>query len=383
MIYAPSDSQHSKQERGGWLASTQEDEADIAREIDLTEDFDDDVYENYQLYGILNTKIVGCRFYDGRATVGEYVRVRREPSNPYDSNAIRIDNVLRDQIGHIGRNVAAKLAPLMDSGQLLVEGALTGPKTFYDCPIGLKMFGTNDPVASAALCQQMQDLKLPVTEYNRSERERKKRQQEMGKQRKAREKTAAAMQKKGGMVFDNEGPNKYSNLGHPVDDGSQQQINMDQLLDGTATYNPRDVQDVVNKLGAGEDVLAKLPMADQPQKLVTILLPYQRQGLQWMLDHESPQLPKGGDNIVQLWKKTGNVYTNIATNFSFTKAPDLASGGLLADDMGLGKSTTSLTYVLEYATDIPQAKPYRSSPLSWQTRRTVENLPWSLHRFQS
>ena len=35
-----------------------------------TEDFDDDVYANYQLYGILNTKIVGCRYYDGRATVG-------------------------------------------------------------------------------------------------------------------------------------------------------------------------------------------------------------------------------------------------------------------------------------------------------------------------
>jgi hypothetical protein len=51
--------------------STQDQEADIAREIDLTEDFDDDVYENYMLYGILNTKIVGCRFYVSPATLLE------------------------------------------------------------------------------------------------------------------------------------------------------------------------------------------------------------------------------------------------------------------------------------------------------------------------
>ncbi|EXJ83871.1 hypothetical protein A1O1_07499 [Capronia coronata CBS 617.96] len=345
--YSQSTPTHSKAERASWLASTQEEEADIAREIDLTEDFDDDVYENYQLYGILDTKIVGCRFYDGRATVGEYVRVRREPSNPYDSNAIRIDNVLRDQIGHIGRQVAAKLAPLMDSGSLLIEGALTGPKTFYDCPIGLKLFGTSDPVAGAALCRQMQDLRLPVTLYVRAEKERKKRTQELEKQMKAREKAAAAMQKRGNAVIDLAGPNRYSNLGMLAGMGSSQPPeSMDQLLDGTAMFNPRDVQDVVNRLGAGEDVLAKMPMAEQPNELATVLLPYQRQGLKWMLDHESPQLPKDRDDVVQMWKKAGNVYTNIATNFSFTKAPELASGGLLADDMGLGKTIQIISLIM-------------------------------------
>ena len=99
---------HSQRDRDSWLASTQEQEDDIRQEIDLEEDFDDDVYANYQLYGIMNTKIVGCRFYGGRCVVGEYVKVRREPSNPYDTNAIRIDNVMAEQIGHIGRAVAAK-----------------------------------------------------------------------------------------------------------------------------------------------------------------------------------------------------------------------------------------------------------------------------------
>ncbi|OAL20802.1 hypothetical protein AYO20_11474 [Fonsecaea nubica] len=349
--YTPSLSQLSQRSHGNaahdsWLGSTQEQEADIAREIDLTEDLDDDVYDNFQLYGILNTKIVGCRFYDGQATVGEYVRVRREPRNQYDSNAIRIDNVLRDQIGHIGRNVAAKLAPLMDAGSLLVEGALTGPKTYYDCPIGLKLFGTNDPVAGAALARQMQDLHLPITEYNKSERERKKRLQEFEKQQKAREKAAAAMRKQGMTVFDNEGPNKYSNMGAHPGLGAQTEPSMDQLLSGTAVFNPRDVQSVVNKLGAGEEVLSNMSMADQPNELATVLLPYQRQGLQWMLDHESPSLPKSAEDVVQMWKKTGKYYTNIATNFSSSKAPDLASGGLLADDMGLGKTIQIISLIM-------------------------------------
>ncbi|OAP61228.1 hypothetical protein AYL99_03429 [Fonsecaea erecta] len=346
--YTPSFSQQSSgnSARNNLPHSTQDQEADIAREIDLTEDFDDDVYENFQLYGILNTKIVGCRFYDGQATVGEYVRVKREPRNQYDSNAIRIDNVLRDQIGHIGRNVAAKLAPLMDAGSLLVEGALTGPKTYYDCPIGLKLFGTNDPVAGAALARQMKDLNLPITEYNRSERERKKRLQEFEKQQKARQNAAAAMRKQGMTVFDNEGPNRYSNLSAPVAMKTQAEPGMDQLLSGTAVLNPREVQNVVNKFAAGEEILSKMSMADQPHELATVLLPYQRQGLQWMLDHESPVLPKSADDVVQLWKKTGKYYTNIATNFSCSKAPELASGGLLADDMGLGKTIQIISLIM-------------------------------------
>lgn len=339
------DSTYNNRNRESWLASTQEQEADITREIDLTEDFDDDVYENFELYGILNTKIVGCRFYGGQATVGEYVKVCRDPRNPYDANAIRIDNVRRDQIGHIGRVVAGKLAPLIDSGSLLVEGALTGPKDFYECPIGLKLFGTSDAVAGLALRQQMQALKLPITEFTRNERERKKRAQEAEVQRKARDKAAAAMMRNGGTVFENNGPGKYTNRGQASGLGFPQAPSIHQLLEGTATFNPRDVESVVNQLGAGEEVLSKLPMADQPKTLATMLLPYQRQGLQWMLGHESPKLPQPND-VVQLWKKAGSHYTNIATNFSSTKEPELASGGLLADDMGLGKTIQILSLIM-------------------------------------
>lgn len=41
--------------------------------------------------------------------------IRREPGNPYDSNAIRIDNVNSEQIGHIPKALASKLASYMVS----------------------------------------------------------------------------------------------------------------------------------------------------------------------------------------------------------------------------------------------------------------------------
>lgn len=70
---------------------------------------------NY-LADTIHAKIVGIRFYSGQATAGEYVAIRREASNPYDSNAIRVDNVMGAQIGHIPRFLASKLASYMVCG---------------------------------------------------------------------------------------------------------------------------------------------------------------------------------------------------------------------------------------------------------------------------
>lgn len=56
---------------------------------------------------------MGVRFYNGIATPGEHVILKREPQNQYDPNAIRVDNVMNVQIGHIPRGIAAKLAKYM------------------------------------------------------------------------------------------------------------------------------------------------------------------------------------------------------------------------------------------------------------------------------
>ena len=322
--------QESQATRNGWSSPAQEIENDSRREIDLTQDSDDDVYSNYELYGILNTKCVGVRYYTGRATIGEYVVIRREPRNPYDSNAIRVDNVVGNQIGHIPKQIAAKLARLMDSKALLVEGALTGRKGEYDVPIGLKLFGSADSVESAALKKQMQELSLPVDEHLRAEAGRKKKKAELGLQRKAAQKGGAALGRRVNDQFENVGVGRYVNVGVP--NLREQTESLQKILGNAQIYNPRDVQDVVNKFVQGEEALAALRMAEQPAAISSRLLPYQRQGLRWMLEHESPALPTAESaEVVQLFKNDAGIYTNIATRFSSRVAPVLASGGILAD----------------------------------------------------
>ncbi|KAG9807311.1 hypothetical protein KCU77_g21446, partial [Aureobasidium melanogenum] len=91
--------QHSQAERDAWL---QEEDNGIFENVASSQNHPV-AYDQYQKYGSLDTKIVGVRYYTGFATVGERITIKREPSNPYDPNAIRIDNMINEQIGHIGR----------------------------------------------------------------------------------------------------------------------------------------------------------------------------------------------------------------------------------------------------------------------------------------
>lgn len=92
-----------------------------------------------------------------------------------------------------------------------------------------------------------------------------------------------------------------------------------------------------------------MPKATQPVALSTELHDFQLQGLHWLLEKESPQLPANGtQDVVQLWQRhatTRGTFTNIATKFS-EKDPVLASGGILADDMGLGKTIQIISLIM-------------------------------------
>lgn len=92
-----------------------------------------------------------------------------------------------------------------------------------------------------------------------------------------------------------------------------------------------------------------MPQAMQPEGLSISLLPYQLQGLKWLLEHESPVLPVNTDQSVQFWKRSSvhsGLFINTATMFSQNDPPHLASGGILADDMGLGKTVQMISLML-------------------------------------
>lgn len=193
--------------------------------------------------------------------------------------------------------------------------------------------------------------RLPSEVIDQKEREAKKRKAEELK------KIAAAKKVKGGKG--GSGP-KDAHFKQADFAGTQSQgeatsgQSLEDLMGTSQRFSPRELGEVTERFGAGEDVLAQMPMAECPKKLKTQLLPYQRQALAWLLEKENPQLPhKGSDDAVQLWKRSPrsrNVFTNIATNFALqNQEPTLASGGILSDDMGMGKTLEMIALMVDDA----------------------------------
>lgn len=248
---------------------------------------------------------------------------------------------MRDQIGHIPRQMAAKIARYMDAGAFLVEGLLAGTKGAYDCPIDLRLLGPSDRDKKEELVNQMRRDRLPLDAIVQRARDEKKKQVEELKKLKAAQKSGRVATGSGRQWELSSSQSQYassqsSGTGEPMP-------TMDNVMETSQRINPRQMGEVVEKFGAGEEALAQMPMADFPSRLSTKLLPYQRQALFWLQAQEDPQLPpKGSTDTVQMWKRNprdASLITNIATNFSMRNTePKLASGGILADDMGLGKT---------------------------------------------
>ncbi|KAF4449940.1 hypothetical protein F53441_6859 [Fusarium austroafricanum] len=293
--------------------------------LDLTQDDDGPPLE---LYGTFAGKIVGVRYYRGYASPGEAVLCRREPDNQYDANAIRVDNVVGAQIGHLPRKVVEKITPYVDRGDVILEAQLTGEKGFYDCPVKLFFYGPSDPQERSRIEDDLKkDRLVKATELKNTRKEAEARRK-------------AAM----GLV---NGSSTHG-VGQGLSVPQKPEITMDNVLQKSEAVEMRKGGDAVKSLAIGEDELEKLAMAEQPKQLKAQLLPYQLQGLAWMASKENPQLPASGSKEpVQLWlQESNNRFLNIASGFVTNTAPKLLSGGILADDMGLGKTLQIISLIL-------------------------------------
>jgi hypothetical protein len=135
-------------------------------EVEVDEDYRE---SNDVLYGRLSIKTVGIQHYRGVIHVQEAVFLIREPRNPYDPNAIRVDNISRVQIGHIAAKdgnesatifhhpnpfecnttlsgTAGALAPLMDHASPYKPRfeATLAKQLSYSCDTTLDIFGLRE-----------------------------------------------------------------------------------------------------------------------------------------------------------------------------------------------------------------------------------------------
>ncbi|KAI9639359.1 uncharacterized protein MKK02DRAFT_39660 [Dioszegia hungarica] len=307
----------------------EEEEADQRRgnEVELDE-----------LYGTIRSDVVGIQYYRGLVGRGEYVMLRREPTNQYDKNAIQVVNGASLQVGHIPRGVALKLAGMMDDGLLIVEG---------------RMIGQNLDMAKRFV------LPIDINIYAKPS---------------LREVLDPELTRAFGSAFNRPPPipavipvatqpivaPSQGNIRPPPGAGPsraelEKAQELKRLMDGLSKVkNDDQSHGIMDALVKDMDVMG-LPLHPDPPGLAkgnlhVNLLPHQSQALQWMIERENPKLPAVGEPPVQFWSRRAQGgrehWFNMATQSPQTETPVLGRGGIIADGMGLGKTLTTLALTL-------------------------------------
>ena len=256
--------------------------------------------ESFQYAGSAKTKITGIRYYHGTVNLNEHAYVRREPNNQYDVNAIQILNMNKQQVGHLTREVAAGLSSWLDNSIIKVEGSVAGKRGVYTIPLRLDVFAATSVMGSIKTALARAGIQL------------------------VNDRSKAKM----------------------LRDGTQPMMDTPFVEGTTSVVTSRQATAFLDELTVNERDLELMPHAKQPMRLETSLLPYQLQGLHWLLGKEDPRAPLGL-GTVQLWRQhEGHGWFNIASHFSCTSVPTFGRGGLLADDMGLGKTVQMLALIV-------------------------------------
>ncbi|KAI1817848.1 hypothetical protein GGS20DRAFT_531056 [Poronia punctata] len=306
--------------------SSQLDQESFQAGVEDTNDADAASSHPPEFYGTMDNKIVGVRYYNGIITPGESILCIREPNNQYDKNAIRVDNSMGVQIGHIPRNLAEKLAPYLDNREIMLDGVVNGHKGTFDCPVRLYLYGTGEVAARLRLEDRLKaDRLLKATEMKQT-----------------RQEAAARRALTRDPNFDS------AALGLGASDYSPSKAKVP-VLEESDAVDFRAEPGALDVLNMDEEALSAMPKASQPGAIKSSMLPHQLQGLAWMESKEDSQLPApGSSDVVQLWKRTaGGNFQNLASGHITTQRPRLLSGGLLTDEMGLGKTLQVISLVMK------------------------------------
>ncbi|XP_010295115.1 PREDICTED: helicase-like transcription factor, partial [Phaethon lepturus] len=259
------------------------------------------------LYGTLRGSVVGLRYYTGIVNNNEMVALQREPNNPYDKNAVKVNNVNGDQVGHIKKELAAALAGIMDNKLAIVEGVVPyGAKNAFTMPVQMSFWGREENKETVLDQLKRHGFKLaPPLKGS-----------ECGFGSK--------------WISGRAGPS-YSAPVHAAVQLTTEQLKseFDKLFE--------DLKE--------DDKTCEMEGAEA---VGTVLLPHQKQALAWMVSREN------SNDLPPFWEERSNFYYNILTNFAEKQRPKNVLGGILADDMGLGKTLTTIALIL---TNFQDGKP--------------------------
>nr|XP_056706370.1 helicase-like transcription factor [Euleptes europaea] len=264
--------------------------------IDLGGTADEDI-DSGVLFGTLRGNVVGLRYYTGVVNNNEMVELQREPNNRFDVNAIKVNNVNGEQVGHIKKELAACLAHIMDSKLALIEGVVPyGAKNAFTMPVQLSFWGKAENEEAVLRYLKKYGFKLAPPEKC--------------------------------LGFGYSGTSSKAGTSYSAPVHAAVQMTTEQLkTEFDKLFEDLKEDDKTREMEAAGAVL-------------TPLLPHQKQALAWMISRENNK------ELPPFWEKRENYFYNTITNFAEKKRPENVLGGILADDMGLGKTLTTIAVIL-------------------------------------
>lgn len=259
------------------------------------EDTEAEVERRVVCYGAFGAYIVGVQYYAGTVSRNEQVRLVREPTNPYDRNAIRVDNILDVKVGHLPRDKALYLAPLLDRELVHhISGVVTtGADNKYSIPVTLFLWG------------------LPENKEEVVKRCRL------------------------GQLY----------LGGDVEPQARRVMELEPV---TKVMDTSEREDALDQLFKRLEEERQSTKTATPNRAVTApMYPHQKEALAWMLHREN------SNSLPPFWsyeEKTG-MYVNILSSHKTRARPAVCRGGILADDMGLGKTLQTIALICSNGPD--------------------------------
>ncbi|KAK2090484.1 hypothetical protein P7K49_031740 [Saguinus oedipus] len=251
------------------------------------------------LFGSLRGHVVGRRYYTGVVNNNEMVALQRDPNNPYDKNAIKVNNVNGNQVGHLKKDLAGALAYIMDNKLAQVEGIVPfGANNAFTMPLHMTFWGKEENRKAVSDQLKKHGFKL------------------------------GPAPKTFGFTLESAWGSGRAGPSYSMPLHAAVQMTTEQLK----TEFDRLFEDLKE-----DDKTHEMEPAEAVE---TPLLPHQKQALAWMVSREnSKELPP-------FWEQRNDLYYNTITNFSEKDRPENVHGGILADDMGLGKTLTAIAVIL-------------------------------------
>ncbi|GKY94354.1 hypothetical protein MPSEU_000401200 [Mayamaea pseudoterrestris] len=286
-----------------------------------------------RIIGFSLLTLVGMRYHSGclAITTGDQVQLVREPYNKHDPNAVRVDTMAGETIGHVEREQARFLSYVMDSTTSLVYLSAIGAQRYSKVPLVVRFAcAPADTATCLAILRSFLTGLFHTTDGTAS--------------------NTLALAGMNGIVQNGLSRAVEARVQTQVVDWEGQREEIDELFEKQS-----------------ENLLENLPPYELPPLLSHLTFyDYQKQGVSWLINQEKPSIPSYWSETVEsgmkVWKcaLTGEVVHN---------EPKPIQSAILADDMGLGKTLQTLALILANP-----PKGYDTYPLP-KSIRTTDDAP--------